>query len=467
MQVVLEVIEGSQAGARFVFDRHDTFMVGRSKRTQFTISGDRFFSRFHFMIEANPPECFLRDLGSTNGTLVNGKEVSQVHLKHGDVIRGGLTSVRVRVEEGAPVAVRRPAEEGVEQLALAGVGEGQPDVLSMETLPQARAPRPGEPGRLRCTICGRLAEDTHLGELTDTRMITYVCSECHRQHSDAQHPVPNFEVLAELRGGSLGPVYKARRIATDKVVVLKLIAPALARNPQAAKLFLREMQIGAQLDHPNILPIIEIGESGGDLWVATEFVDGPDAAELAGQLGGRLPLSDATDIVCQVLDALQYAHGLNLVHRDVKPTNILVTGEPGSYFAYLSDFGLMRNVDEAGVSGITRKGEVRGTVGFMPPEQVLDCRFVKPPGDIYQVGATLYWMLTGEYAYDFEARDPRGETKDPFVIILEDAIVPMRERNPSVPEAVAQVIETCLSREPEDRLQTAADMAVALRRALS
>ncbi len=127
----------------------------------------------------------------------------------------------------------------------------------------------------------------------------------------------------------------------------------------------------------------------------------------------------------------------------------------------------MKNMDEAGVSGITRKGEVRGTVPFMPPEQVLDCRFVRPAGDIYSAGATLYWLLTGEFVHDFEARDPRGEPMDPYLIILDGPIVPICQRDPAVPEPLAEVIETALADEPEDRYETAAETARALQRALA
>jgi len=128
---------------------------------------------------------------------------------------------------------------------------------------------------------------------------------------------------------------------------------------------------------------------------------------------------------------------------------------------------LIRHMDEAGLSGITREGQCRGTVPFMPPEQVIDSRFTKPAGDLYSAAATLYWLLTGEFAHDFEARDRRGEIKDPFVVVLEDPIVPICQRNRQVPPRLAQAIEKALAREPEDRFATAAEMARALRAAVA
>jgi serine/threonine-protein kinase len=254
------------------------------------------------------------------------------------------------------------------------------------------------------------------------------------------------------------------RCARGERVALKPLRLCSGGAPDAVKLFLREMRLSARLRHPNIVSVLALGDAGGDLWIATELVPGENAAALRRR---GLGLRDAVDIVCQVLDALGYAHGLNLVHRDVKPPNILVTGQPGAYRAKLADFGLAKSLDEAGLSGITRRGETRGTVPFMPPEQVIDCRLAKPAGDLYQAGATLYWLLTGQYVYDFEKRGPRGEPRDPFLVILEDPIVPVRDRDATIPEAMARAIETALRREPEKRFETAAAMASALRRSLA
>jgi len=120
------------------------------------------------------------------------------------------------------------------------------------------------------------------------------------------------------------------------------------------------------------------------------------------------------------------------------------------------------------MSGITLDGEVRGTVPFMPPEQVLESRYVRPAGDVYSTGATLYWLMTGEYVYDFEARDRRGERKDAYAIILDEHVpmIPVRRRNPSIPESLAGAIATALAYEPENRYETAAEMAHALRTTL-
>jgi len=470
MRVVLEVVEGKHKGKKFAFDRHSTFMVGRAPKVHFQIPGDVYFSRHHFMIEVNPPRVFLRDLGSSNGTVVNGKKLArdnlQTVLKDGDVIHGGRTSLRVSVE----------GQQDVPEHALSasdspgGADTAPTRAIKMNGVKSDTkvlfAEGAGSRGKaLRCIYCGKLAEDTQLGDLAASRILVHVCKSCRDKTRTKAQPIPNYEILDELGRGTLGPVFRARRITTNRLVAVKPIPPHYIANRKAVKVFLREMCLGARLSHPNIVSVLELGEAGTDLWIAMELVKGLNAAELAERAGGKLATSDAVDIGAQILGALDYAHSHSLVHRDVKPTNILVTGKRGAYKAKLSDFGLMKNFDEAGLSGITRQGEVRGTVPFMPPEQVLDCRMVKPAGDIYGAGATLYWLLTGRYVYDFDARDKRGETKDPFLVILESDPIPIRKRSPEVPKSLARAIDIALRREPEDRYETAAQMAESLRAA--
>jgi eukaryotic-like serine/threonine-protein kinase len=465
MKVILEMISGPQKGNNFVFERPEAFVIGRKKneRVQFRIPRDRYLSRYHMLIEVNRAECLLRDLGSTNGTMVNGRPVKTTVLHHGDTLRAGKSKIRVRIEDG-------PIAEGAD-------GEDSPPAntspkADWDTRVFGQRPEHAARRELRCMSCGKPATDTHLGGLVDTHLYAHVCPNCMKRHRETDQPIPGYCKLALLQRGELGPVYKARRksaTSADKLVVLKVLAPELAGESLAVNLFLRQMQITARLNHPRIVPVVEMGQAGPDLWIAYEFIDGLDARALAENRGGTLPIEDAVAVTLQVLEALDYAHGRNLVHRDVKPSNILVTGKPGVYEALLGDFGLARNTDEAGVSNFTKKDEIRGTIPFMPPEQVLDCRFVKPAGDLYAAAASLYWMLTGAFVHDFKAVDRRGEVKDPYLIILEDPIVPLRDetRNPAIPEAVARVIETALAREPEDRPESASELALALRKALS
>lgn len=466
MRVVLEVIKSVNTdvvGKNLVFDGCGMYIVGRpakdgsNRGVQSLIPGDPHLSRGHMMIMVTPQQVLLRDI-SRFGTTVNGQKVTETKLKDGDVLRGGKTKFRVRLESMPDKA--------------AGAGEaGSSDALDdlWKTKSSDHWPPVGGE-KVRCLVCGELAENTPLSDLTETSLIAYVCPTCRAKQPDPQCPIPHYEKLATLGRGTLGPVFKARRKSTGKLAVVKVLAPEMCVIPNAVKTFLRQMRLAAQLTHPNIVPVVEMGQSGDQLWLASEYVDGVDARKLRQQLQGRLPLPDAVDIICQTLAGLQYAHSLNLVHRDVKPSNMLITGQPGKYVARLTDFGLIKNINEAGISQsrgeATGEGETRGTVPFMPPEQVSDCRFVKPQGDIYGAAASLYWLLTGEFVRNFAARDRRGDVKNPYLVILEDPIVPLRRRKPAISEAMARVVERALADDPEDRFETAAEMATALRDAI-
>jgi serine/threonine-protein kinase len=461
MKMILEVLSGPQQGQSFVYERPEAFVIGRKKneRVQFRIPRDRYLSRYHMLIEANRAGCLLRDLGSTNGTKVNGVLVKTVALRDGDTILAGASEMRVRIETGP-----EPASGDDRRLTSLA-----PPNVGWDTKVFGSGPDAPARNALRCMICGEPATASHLRTLADTRLLAYVCPKHPKSNSNPEQPVPNYQKLALLQRGELGPVYKAKRNSTGKLVILKVLAPRLIDSTSAVSLFLRSMLITAQLNHPRIVPVVEMGQAGSDLWVASEYIEGVDARALVEQSGNKLSLDDAVAITLHVLEALDYAHGRNLVHRDVKPSNIMVTGKPGLYEALLSDFGLSKNTDEAGMSNFTPQGQVRGTISFMPPEQIEDCRFVKPAGDLYATAASLYWMLSGQFVRDFAALDRRGERRDPYDIILNDPIIPLRHksRNPSVPEAVARVIEGALAREPEDRPESASELARMLRKAMT
>lgn len=236
MRVILEVTKSDQEdqlGKRFAFCRPEAFVVGRkeNERVQFRIPSDRYFSRYHMVIEVCPPDCFLRDLGSKNGTYVNGEEVRERRLNDGDTIRGGHTEFCVRIEEC------EPAEAAAAEQAAPERAKG-PDGPGMDTTLFGRRPNLDGSGEVVCRICSAKAEDSYLKDLTQTRMLAYICEKCCHERKDADHPIPNYEKLGVLGRGALGPVYKARRVSTDKRVALKLLSPELASHPGAVKTFL-------------------------------------------------------------------------------------------------------------------------------------------------------------------------------------------------------------------------------------
>jgi serine/threonine-protein kinase len=173
---------------------------------------------------------------------------------------------------------------------------------------------------------------------------------------------------------------------------------------------------------------------------------------------------EVVKIIEQTLAALEFAHNLGFVHRDIKEQNILVEGNYPQYLAKLTDFGLAKSFKQTGMSGVTMVGDVAGTIAYMPPEQVRDFKEVKPPSDIYGVGMTAYSLLTGAHALDIS---PRAGISETVKAIFEKPIIPISRRIPEVPIRLSAVIETALAKQVELRWNSAGEMREALLRAAS
>ncbi|MDB5350700.1 MAG: protein kinase domain with domain [Planctomycetota bacterium] len=399
---------------------------------------DSALSRDHFLIEVKPPRCELRDLGSTNGTFVNDNRVDQVRLESGDRIAAGQSVFVVRIE-GHP---RQTSGEGV-------------------PLPEDRPANAAQVGPIVCMSCGTSAPsgvEVASGSHPDFReSISWLCEACRVDVATTFQPVPHYTTLRELGRGAMGVVYLAQHLQSGRKVALKLIAPETAAARSAIDRFLREMTVISQMKHPNIVEYLEQGTTKGQFWFAMEYVSGPNLEEIAQAEPGTYPILQACRMAYQVLKGLEHAHSLGFVHRDVKPENILIGKTPAGLLAKISDFGLAKSFRGIGLSGLTFSGEMRGTIPFMPPEQVLDFKKVLPSGDLYATAATLYYLISGQFIYDQNAEG------DVIRMLLEDQPVPIRDRRPEVPKGLADVLQKCLARDPADRYPTAGDMRKALR----
>jgi serine/threonine-protein kinase len=271
-----------------------------------------------------------------------------------------------------------------------------------------------------------------------------------------QPAIPGYHILRELGRGGMGIVWLARRAADGAPVALKTVRPAGAPAPQALERFLREANTLRQLSHPHIVAFREMGEVDGLVWFAMEYVAGADAAAVA-RAEGPLPVGRVVPLACQLLDALAYAHARGFVHRDVKPGNLLIAGEGGREVVKLADFGLARAWQVSQLSGLTVAGTPGGTPSFMPPEQVLDFRSVRPAADQFAAAATLYNLLSGEHVYGRCA-----DVQELFKRILTTDPVPLPQRRPDVPGPLAAAIHRALARRAEDRFPDVAALRAAL-----
>ncbi len=256
-----------------------------------------------------------------------------------------------------------------------------------------------------------------------------------------------YSLERELGRGGMGTVYLARDIRLDRPVALKILLPEFATQAGLRDRFLRETRTAASFSHPNIVPVYAVEESADHLAYAMGLVEGETLTERVAR-AGPLPVRDLVRIVKDVAHALAYAHGRGVVHRDIKPDNVMLERATGR--ALVLDFGISRSMTHAAPtsSNLTRVGEVVGTPEYMSPEQasgdVVDGR-----SDLYSLGLTAYYAATGQTAVTGES------TQKILVKQLTERVPPVIESRPDLPPALAAAIDRCLEKDPADRFATA------------
>lgn len=264
--------------------------------------------------------------------------------------------------------------------------------------------------------------------------------------------IGQYRLLERIGQGGMATVYKAYQPSLDRYVAIKVLATHMANDPNFAARFRREAQAIARLNHPNILPVYDFGQEGELIYIAMRYVEGGTLKEM---LGEPLPLDRVVEIITQVGGALHYAHQLGIVHRDVKPSNVLM--DKGEW-ALLHDFGLAK-IMETSVQ-LTVTGVGMGTPTYMSPEQGQGEK-VDARSDIYSLGILLYEMVTGQVPFDAET---------PIAVLLQHINEPLplpRQVYPQLSESIERVILKAVSKNPDDRYQTAAEMVTALQQALA
>lgn len=431
MQVNLRVLAGPYEGRVFCFTQPDTFLIGRSNEAQLCLTNDKFFSRHHCLLEINPPRCFLRDLGSTNGTFVNGQRVAEAFLENGAHIQGGETVLLVEVSTGEIVSANP-------NVATSDYGVN-PTIVTVA-----------------CLNCGRREEAQ---AASAEEHLTYLCEDCRIELKKTPQPIPGYDMVRVLGRGGMGCVMLGRHQTSGNAVAIKTLLPEFAVSDKAMRRFMREIDVAASLKHKSIVEFIDRGVHNGVVYLVTEFIDGADAAKLADARGGRLPQAETLEIISQTLDALAHAHAQGYIHRDIKDQNILVRGALPNLSAKLTDFGLAKSFTQSGMSGVTMAGEMAGTLAYMSPEQLRNFRDVKPQSDIYGVGMTAYSLLSGRLALNISRDTSMAET---IKAIFEQPPIPLQQRAPHLPAAICEIIDRALVKDPTQRWQSANAMRNAL-----
>lgn len=270
-----------------------------------------------------------------------------------------------------------------------------------------------------------------------------------------------YLILDRLGEGGMGTVYKARHLHLNRLVALKVIRKDKLSSSAAVRRFEQEMHAAGQLTHPNIVLAYDAQEAGGLHFFAMELVDGPDLARLVRD-GGPLPVWQACEYVRQAALGLHHAHERGMVHRDIKPSNLLVAppaaGDPGPGTVKVLDLGLARLHEEAyaGERHMTREGQVLGTPDYLAPEQAVDAHHVDGRADVYSLGCTLYFLLTGRPP--FNARS----LTETLLKHQSEELKPVSQVREDVPTALDAVLRRMVAKKPEDRFPSAKALAEAL-----
>ena len=263
--------------------------------------------------------------------------------------------------------------------------------------------------------------------------------------------IPGYKVLGKIGAGAMAFVYKARQLSLNRLVAIKVLPKRFSQDPEYVQRFYKEGQAAGKLNHPNIVQAIDVGEAGGYHYFVMEFVEGKTISDdiVAGNL---YPEKEAIEIIIQVAHALAHAHGQGLIHRDVKPKNIMINKDG---VVKLADMGLARETTDIETAQ-SEAGKAYGTPYYIAPEQIRGKIDIDGRADIYGLGATLYHMLTGQVPFMAE------DSSDVMRKHLREKLVPPDHLNTSLSGGVSEVIEIMMAKRKEDRYKNVEELLLDL-----
>src|SRR5439155_10352037 len=315
----------------------------------------------------------------------------------------------------------------------------------MKCLEADRAKRYQASGEIRAGLSGDAPHLSMAGaasaSVAQTSAVSFATMERGTQFG------PRYRIESVIGEGGMGKVYKAHDNDLDRTVALKLVRLELANNAESMQRLKQELLLASRISHKNILRIHDLGDVGGVKFISMAYVQGRDLHEVITECG-RQPVDRTVHIAKQLAGALEAAHAEGVVHRDLKPRNVLVDQADQ---VYVSDFGLAKSLESASATAMTRTGEVLGTPRYMSPEQA-ESKPVDHRSDIYSFGVMLYEMVTGDAPFAGESmlqvmyQHVAQKPKNP------------KEANPELPDYLAQIILRCLEKDPALRYQSAREI---------
>jgi len=264
--------------------------------------------------------------------------------------------------------------------------------------------------------------------------------------------IPGYKIIGKLGAGAMATVFKGRQLSLDRLVAIKILPQKFTSNPQFVERFYAEGRAAAQLNHPNIVQAFDVGKANEYHYFVMEYVEGRTVYDDIAHKK-RFDEKNAIDIAIQMAEALHHAHQRGLIHRDVKPKNIMLTSEG---VAKLADMGLARALSDKDAAE-AEAGKAFGTPYYISPEQIRGEKTIGPPADIYSLGATLYHMVTGSVPF---------EGKNPSAVMhkhLKAELVAPDHVNPRLSPGISEIIEMMMAKDPRKRYASCADLLLDLR----
>ncbi|MBD3305672.1 protein kinase [candidate division KSB3 bacterium] len=486
MHVAITVTDGPAKGQQFTFDEPDRFLFGRTADAHISLPNDPYVSRQHFLLEISPPECKITDLQSKNGVFVNGiryggrkppgfgikqapKHAKETLLNDGDEIIVGETHLRIQIQldesrwnETVSYAPKRQKKRTVQCVRC-----------GKDVTDEAGARGQVEGSEYICKTCRKKVASKPLD------LLNKLLNEAVAKKDSSDAPViEGYQIEEAIERGGMGMVYKAKKTGTETLVAIKTMLPSVATNPDNIRAFQREIDVNRQLKHPNIVQFLDHGRSQGLFYFVLEFIDGMNLGAFLENNGGSLPVAEAAPLMLGILDGLTYAHRAaiatrvsgkksttftGIVHRDLKPQNVLLARRNHHWIPKLSDFGISKSFESAGLTNITAPGEVLGTPMYWPREQITHYKYLNPATDVFSIAAVFYEMLTGtwirkgfqELLDDCALKGYTPVVSEYMSVIMNNPIIPIHEVNPDIPKPLASVIERALRETeiPHDKTQ--------------
>lgn len=430
-RVVVKGISGPGKGLEFVSEEPAICIIGRADDCNISIPEDENLSRHHCLIDINPPILTVEDLKSKNGTFLNGTSISGkespslVFDRH--TLVAGATKFEFRVDGFVP--------------------------QSNSTLPKSKEDEKGQ-----------VPTSLSLDELKGMK----------HEKAEPINEIAGFKIVAELGKGSAGAVYLVEVPESKQRIALKTMLPDISIDVEHKSRFIREGKCMEMLSHPNIVKILGSGVSNGVFYFTIEYCNGGNLEELVQKQAVPMPYQKAVAYTLDVLEGLDYLHNVEipsmqmadgslgaskgLVHRDIKPGNILLELTPHGELAKIADFGLAKAFNLAGLRGITQTGALGGTMDFVCRQQLINYKYAKPEVDVWSTAALFYFLLSG--------LPPRPIIKKnhPISEILETDPISISKRRPNLPEGLVKIIDSALDDRKDLAYKTAKRLKEELKR---